>query len=330
MGRKRKNSEELARPRQVVASVQPLSSRPRRSTKDVFYSNLSTFTATRKSPVEGELDYEEMPKVIKPKKESIDRRKSSSSLGIETTSPAAPPKQPSQRRQVLLKQQKPEVLTIPISRSSSTAAPSSKIIKVNNGLHHFIPELRRPHFTLFALNIESLSIDPRMQYSCHLCSRRFFHLSELDEHLGLHVENISSCALCEKPSNSFTMEEYTQHLSSHFLIEANQITCIFCGEVTARKPPAELAQHLLYYCPSIRYCFLCETGIEKDGAHEHRKKRHTKLLNRYVCSTCFLGFPSLSPFLSHICDMRYRCLCELTDVYSDHNIINGHIDECEE
>uniref|UniRef100_A0A914QQY4 C2H2-type domain-containing protein n=1 Tax=Panagrolaimus davidi TaxID=227884 RepID=A0A914QQY4_9BILA len=217
MGRKRKNSEELARPRQVVAPVQPLSSRPRRSTKDAFYNNLSTLTATRKTPDEDELDYEEKAKMIKPKKESIDRRKSSSS-GVETTSPAAPPKQPSQRRPVLLKQQKPEVLSVPISRSSSTAAPRSKIIKVNNGLHHFIPQLRRPHFSLFSLNIESLSIDPRMQYSCNLCSRRFFHLSELDEHLGLHVENISSCALCEKPSKGFTMDEYTQHLSSHFLI----------------------------------------------------------------------------------------------------------------
>uniref|UniRef100_A0AC34GTW6 C2H2-type domain-containing protein n=1 Tax=Panagrolaimus sp. ES5 TaxID=591445 RepID=A0AC34GTW6_9BILA len=345
MGRKRKDSEELARPRQVVAPVQPLNSRPRRTTKDAFYNNLSTLTATRKTPIEDEMFFEEKVKA-KPKKEAAVDRKSSSSTDTEALVQQRPvlvkqeqPQQQSVQRPVLIRQQKkpanlvvkqpkPEVVRIPISSSSGTQR-STKANDVN-GLHHFIADLRHPHFTLFNLDIQTLSIDPRMEYSCNLCSRRFPSALDLNEHLSQHVENVKCCALCEKPSQDFTISEYTEHVASHFLIENNQTTCIFCGEISGLKHPAELCQHLLYYCPSIRYCFLCESEIEENKAIQHRRKHHTKLLNRYVCSTCFLGFPSLSPFLSHICDMRYRCLCEMTDVFLDHHSINKHIDECEE
>uniref|UniRef100_A0A914YTB0 C2H2-type domain-containing protein n=1 Tax=Panagrolaimus superbus TaxID=310955 RepID=A0A914YTB0_9BILA len=217
MGRKRKNSQELARPRQVVAPVLPLNTRPRRSTKDAFYNNLSTLTATRKTPIEDEMIFEEKVKV-KPKRESVGHRKSSSSVDIEVSPPV-------QQRPVLVRQQKPEVLVKPQKKPevvrilipSSTAPQRAKASDVN-GLHHFIAELRRPHFSLSRLEIETVSIDPRMQYSCNLCSRRFPLLSDLNQHLSQHVENIYSCALCEKPAQGFTMEEYTQHLSSHFLV----------------------------------------------------------------------------------------------------------------
>jgi hypothetical protein len=294
-----------------LAPVQPLSTRPRRSTKDAFYDKLSTLTSTKKSPIEEEF-IEEKPKI---KKKEEHRKSSSSSVEV-------PPKRSGPPKRPVLVKPKSEVLKIPIS--------SSAVSQKSNGLHHFISECRGPHLTLSRLNIQSLSIDPRMLFPCSLCSRRFCTSKELDEHLAIHIENISSCSLCEKTPEPFTMEEYTAHLSSHFLVEGGQITCIFCGEVSGLKPHAELAQHLLYYCPSVRNCFICESELEVNGAHQHRRKHHAKLLNRYVCSTCFLGFPSLSPFLSHICDMRYRCLCEMTDVYMDHHSINQHIDECEE
>ena len=181
----------------ILAPAQPVASRPRRSTKDAFYDKLSTLTATKKMDINEEF-YEYSPK---PKAKKVPKRTGSSSSSADGPSS-------SKFMRPMLIHPNHESTLLPIRLS-----PPVRI----NGLHHYLTELRKPHLQLGELNIESIPIDPRMRFRCDLCFRRFPLQIDLELHLGTHVEDISACSLCDKPSKPFSMEEYTKHVSSHFI-----------------------------------------------------------------------------------------------------------------
>ena len=108
-------------------------------------------------------------------------------------------------------------------------------------------------------------------------------------------------------------------------IDNNMLSCSFCGEIQQDEGFPALVQHMLFNCIDCPSCFVCRESLNGGNMKNHLKKCHKKLMNRIICATCFMGFPSVNPFLTHSCSMQYRCLCEVTEVFDTWEAINQHI-----
>ena len=103
------------------------------------------------------------------------------------------------------------------------------------------------------------------------------------------------------------------------------ISCSFCGEIQQDEGFPALVQHMVFNCIDCPSCFVCRESLNGGNMKNHLKKCHKKLMNRIICATCFMGFPSVNPFLTHSCSMQYRCLCEVTEVFDTWEAMNQHI-----
>ncbi|KAE9555317.1 hypothetical protein FO519_001476 [Halicephalobus sp. NKZ332] len=355
MGRKRKNDDELTKPRTVVAPPAPVSDRPKRATKDSFYNNLSSITKTRKDPEEEAA----LRALSKPKKE-LKR-----GLGLSDKPPQLIKQEeifveeensdssPGSQSEVVLPSPGRNIFTLnhKIVRSQPNVAPSqslvnhsqnhvklllarrpngpSEISSPNKSLHSDVVYLRGPRKSLKEASISLIERDPRVPYVCDICGIACPFRADFDRHLGTHVEDFRSCAICNHGKNaSLSLEDWSSHLLTHYSrIDNNMLSCSFCGEIQQDEGFPALVQHMLFNCIDCPSCFVCRESLNGGNMKNHLKKSHKKLMNRIICATCFMGFPSVNPFLTHSCSMQYRCLCEVTEVFETSEAMNQHISD---
>ena len=225
-----------------LAPPAPVSDRPKRATKDSFYNNLSSITKTKKDPEEeaalralskpkremrksaGQPD--RPPQLIKQEDLFAEGENSNSSSQSQPEMVA-----PSPGRNIFTLNHK-IVRSQPTINSSQSPASHQNHVKLllarrpngsndsaspNKSLHSDVVYLRGPRRSLKEANINLIERDPRVPYVCDICGIACAFRAEFDRHLGTHVEDFRSCAICHHGRNSpMSLEDWSSHLLTHY------------------------------------------------------------------------------------------------------------------
>lgn len=160
-------------------------------------------------------------------------------------------------------------------------------------------------------------------YNCKYCTKQFKYLSQLQQHLKVHVNRKYICEVC---GASFTRKTYLDdHMEGHS--NERKHICKFCGKAFRRRTVLR-AHKRVHTHPNYYVCELCGKGFTNISTLKtHKLLIHIKE-RKFTCLICNLKFPLKSTLNKHVfrhqkrengekdfgcdkCQMKYKDKCSL-------------------